>query len=57
MRWINSYNNLEYQKATEWLKNFVDSSEKKLNTELAYKVFKESLEFEYFFWERAWKEK
>jgi len=57
LRWIDSYNNLEYQQATEWLKDFVDSSEKKLNKELANKVFKESLEFEYFFWDRAWNEK
>ena len=45
-RWIDAYNDPEYQQITKWLINYVDSVEKKIDNEVANDIFKQSLEYE-----------
>ena len=53
-RWIDAYNDPEYQQITKWLINYVDSVEKKIDNEVANDIFKQSLEYELLFWESSW---
>lgn len=53
-RWIDSYNDPEYHKITSWLINHVDSNQENIDNKVANKIFKESLENEYSFWNSSW---
>jgi thiaminase/transcriptional activator TenA len=54
LRWINAYNVTEYQEITNWLINYVDSIQQKVDNKVANQIFQESLEFEFLFWESSW---
>jgi thiaminase/transcriptional activator TenA len=53
-RWIDSYNNPEYQKITSWLINHVDSNEETIDNKIANNIFRISLENEFSFWNSSW---
>ena len=53
-RWIKAYNDVEYREITNWLINYVDSIQQKVDNKLANEIFQESLEFEFLFWETSW---
>jgi thiaminase/transcriptional activator TenA len=53
-RWINAYNDPAYQEITNWLINYVDSVQQKVDNKVANEIFQESLEFEFLFWESSW---
>ena len=54
LRWIDAYNVTEYQEITNWLINYVDSIQQKVDNKVANQIFQESLEFEFLFWESSW---
>lgn len=54
-RWIESYNDIEYQKITSWLINHVDSNEENIDNKVANSIFRKSLENEFIFWNSSWK--
>ena len=53
-RWINAYNDPEYQNVTTWLINYVDSIKEKVDNKIANEIFEESLQQELKFWDSAW---
>ncbi|MAU23791.1 MAG: thiaminase II [Dehalococcoidia bacterium] len=53
-RWIQAYNDKAYQEITNWLINYVDSIQHKVDNKVADEIFQESLEFEFLFWESSW---